>query len=137
MTSPHTCRLIPVLWRRRIRPTISTCQGGAYSTYNWELFFHIPLLIARGLMETSGSPTRGQWLHYVFDPIDASRQPAPQKYWQTGACVHAFTDPQGRIGRLADLDLLADPAQIRASAAARNRCRYGGDDPSDPDGSLA
>lgn len=41
---------------------------GAYSLYNWELFFHIPMLIANRLMQNQKFFDARQWFHYVFNP---------------------------------------------------------------------
>lgn len=57
--------------------------GGAYSLYNWELFFHAPLLIADRLSKNQKFEEAARWFHYIFNPTDASGGPAPQKYWQT------------------------------------------------------
>jgi hypothetical protein len=56
---------------------------GAYSVYNWELFFHAPLLIAVSLSRNQRFEDAQQWFHYIFDPTDASGHPAPQRYWRT------------------------------------------------------
>jgi receptor-binding and translocation channel-forming TcA subunit of Tc toxin/ABC toxin-like protein/neuraminidase-like protein/PA14 domain-containing protein/virulence plasmid A protein len=44
---------------------------GAYSLYNWELFFHAPLLIADRLSKNQRFEEAQQWFHYVFDPTEA------------------------------------------------------------------
>ena len=46
--------------------------GGAYAQYNWELFFHAPLLIAVRLTKNQRFADAQRWLHYIFDPTDAS-----------------------------------------------------------------
>jgi hypothetical protein len=55
---------------------------GAYALYNWEVFFHIPLLLADRLSKTQRFEDAQQWLHAIFDPTDVSPHPAPQKYWR-------------------------------------------------------
>jgi Tc toxin complex TcA C-terminal TcB-binding domain len=57
--------------------------SGAYSSYNWELFFHVPLLIADRLSKNQRFEESQRWFHYIFDPTDASGHPAPQKFWRT------------------------------------------------------
>lgn len=42
----------------------------AYSLYNWELFFHIPLLIADRLCKNQQFEESMHWFHYIFDPLD-------------------------------------------------------------------
>jgi hypothetical protein len=41
---------------------------GAYSDYNWELFFHVPMLIAGRLTAAGRFAEARRWYHYVFDP---------------------------------------------------------------------
>lgn len=41
---------------------------GAYSQYNWELFFHIPLFVAVRLMQNQRFEEARRWFHYIFDP---------------------------------------------------------------------
>ncbi|MCI0564206.1 MAG: neuraminidase-like domain-containing protein, partial [Nitrososphaera sp.] len=55
---------------------------GAYSIYNWELFFHIPLLVADRLSKNQRFEEAQRWFHYIFDPTDVSIHPAPAKYWR-------------------------------------------------------
>jgi hypothetical protein len=58
-------------------------DDGAYAQYNWELFFHAPLLIADRLYKNQRHEAARRWLHFIFDPTDMSGQPAPQRYWRT------------------------------------------------------
>ena len=41
---------------------------GAYSAYNWELFFHIPLLIAERFRKAQRFSEALRWYHFIFDP---------------------------------------------------------------------
>jgi GH18 family chitinase len=54
---------------------------GAYSIYNWELFFHIPLLIATTLSQNQQFADAQKWFHYIFNPTTSSTAPIPQRYW--------------------------------------------------------
>lgn len=56
---------------------------GAYSLYNWELFFHAPLLIADRLNKNQRFEDAQKWFHYIFDPTDRSGERAPARHWQT------------------------------------------------------
>ncbi|WP_117000370.1 insecticidal toxin protein [Desertimonas flava] len=56
--------------------------GGAYSVYNWELFFHVPFTIAVHLSRSGRYAEAMQWLHLLFDPTDTSSQLAPERYWK-------------------------------------------------------
>jgi peptidoglycan hydrolase-like protein with peptidoglycan-binding domain len=57
--------------------------AGAYAPYNWELFFHIPLLIATKLMQNQRFEEAQRWFHFIFDPTDTSGGPVPARYWRT------------------------------------------------------
>lgn len=58
-------------------------DNGAYSVYNWELFFHIPLTIAVKLSTNQRFEEAQKWFHYIFDPTDTSALPAAQRFWRT------------------------------------------------------
>lgn len=53
-----------------------------FGIYNWELFFHMPLLIATRLMQNQRFEEARQWFHTIFDPTDGSSAVAPQRYWK-------------------------------------------------------
>ncbi len=52
-------------------------RSTAYSTYNWELFFHIPLLIAERLHQNQRFEDAMRWLHFVFNPTEGTAS-----YWK-------------------------------------------------------
>ncbi|WP_437951056.1 neuraminidase-like domain-containing protein [Sorangium sp. So ce296] len=54
---------------------------GAYSLYNWELFFHAPLLIALRLMQSGRHAEAQRWFHFIFDPTTGDPDPAPGRFW--------------------------------------------------------
>ncbi|HET9713114.1 MAG TPA: neuraminidase-like domain-containing protein, partial [Pyrinomonadaceae bacterium] len=57
--------------------------SGAYSLYNWELFFHTPLLIADRLSKNQRFEEAMKWFHYIFNPTDSStNEESPQRYWK-------------------------------------------------------
>jgi hypothetical protein len=56
---------------------------GSYSIYNWELFFHAPLLIATKLSQNQRFEEAMQWFHYIFNPTNTTSDPAPARYWIT------------------------------------------------------
>lgn len=58
-------------------------DGGAYALYNWELFFHIPMLIAASLSRNQQFEDARSWFHYIFNPTTSSKVEAPQRYWNT------------------------------------------------------
>ncbi len=51
------------------REIVDFSPEGSYSSYNWELFFHIPLLIAESLSRNQRFEEARNWFHYIFDPI--------------------------------------------------------------------
>jgi hypothetical protein len=57
-------------------------MGGAYSIYNWELFFHAPLLIAIHLSQNQQFQDAQDWFHTIFDPTDDSDGPTPARFWK-------------------------------------------------------
>ena len=57
-------------------------SSGAYSVYNWELFFHVPLTIAINLSKNQRFAEAQRWFHYLFDPTDDSEGPTPERFWK-------------------------------------------------------
>lgn len=82
-------------------------SGGAYSAYNWELFFHAPLVIAIHLSRNQRFEEAQRWFHYIFDPTDTSTGPTPERFWK----VKPFrtTDVQSIEQILVNLATNADP----------------------------
>jgi hypothetical protein len=63
--------------------------GGAYSLYNWELFFHVPLLLATRLGQNGRYEEAMTWFHTIFDPTtSATTEPSPERFWK----VQPFRD---------------------------------------------
>jgi hypothetical protein len=57
-------------------------SSGAYSVYNWELFFHVPFTIAIHLSKNQRFAEAQRWFHYLFDPTDDSEGPTPERFWK-------------------------------------------------------
>jgi hypothetical protein len=70
---------------------------GAYAPYNWELFYHAPLLIGNLLSKNQRFEEARDWYHYIFNPIGVeSVVPGGSpmsKYWITKPFFET-TDPQ-------------------------------------------
>jgi hypothetical protein len=49
-------------------PTVEFGYGTPFGIYNWELFFHAPMLIAGQLSQNLQFEDAMKWYHYVFDP---------------------------------------------------------------------
>ena len=61
-------------------------EFGTYSSYNWELFFHAPFLIATRLSKNGKYAEARKWLHYIFNPLSIEK-PYPNSdstsnFWQ-------------------------------------------------------
>jgi hypothetical protein len=85
--------------------------SGAYSVYNWELFYHAPLTIAIHLSKNQRFAEAQRWLHYVFDPTDDSDGPTPGRFWKVRPFQYA--DVLGIEHIMVNLATGADP-RLRA-----------------------
>ncbi|GAA4235106.1 hypothetical protein GCM10022254_41620 [Actinomadura meridiana] len=65
----------------------------AYADYNWELFFHAPLMVAQRLSANQDFEQAQRWFHFIFDPTnrDYDGDP-PQRYWITKPFFQASSD---------------------------------------------
>lgn len=91
---PPQYPLLPDCYPREV---VDFTPDGAYSPYNWELFFHAPLLIANSLMKNQRFEEAQEWYHFIFNPIGLE-SPVPggrpmSKYWITKPFFET-TDPQ-------------------------------------------
>lgn len=81
--------------------------GSAYSLYNWEIFFHVPMLLAARLSQNQRFADAMRWYHYVFDPTDDSNELTTQRFWK----VLPFRDVEKqRIDQM--LAILGDPSKV-------------------------
>ena len=81
--------------------------SGAYSIYNWELFFHAPLMIAVQLSQGQQFQDAQNWFHTIFDPSDDSAGPTPARYWKLAPFQYADVTSIGEI--LVNLSTGEDP----------------------------
>jgi hypothetical protein len=49
-------------------PTVEFGYGTTFGAYNWELFFHLPMLVAGKLSQNLKFEDAMRWYHFVFDP---------------------------------------------------------------------
>jgi hypothetical protein len=70
------------------REYVDFSPSGAYSSYNWELFFHAPWLVATRLKTNMRFEEARKWFHYVFDPTarpgadtPLQEQQPTQRFW--------------------------------------------------------
>lgn len=66
---------------------VDFAYDGAYSQYNWELFFHIPMLIAQRLSDNQQFEDAQKWYHYIFDPTSNADEAgnitgSKQRFWK-------------------------------------------------------
>ena len=57
--------------------------SGAYSIYNWELFFHVPFFIANKLSQNQRFEEAMKWYQYIFNPTSSENYPEPKRFWIT------------------------------------------------------
>ena len=81
-------------------------EGGPYSQYNWELFFHAPLIVAERLMQNQRFEEAMRWFQYIFDPTETVGK-CPQRFWK----IKPFTeyDKETSIVRMMDMLNGGDP----------------------------
>ncbi|HEX5026613.1 MAG TPA: neuraminidase-like domain-containing protein, partial [Agriterribacter sp.] len=68
---------------------------GAMSFYNWELFFHIPMLIAERLSNNQQFEDAQKWYHFIFNPLDRSSEASPNKFWQFKPFFELYGEGEG------------------------------------------
>lgn len=60
---------------------IDTGTSGPYAVYNWELLYHIPIMIAVHLSQNQRFAEAQNWFHLIFDPtFTDSRSPTGSRY---------------------------------------------------------
>jgi hypothetical protein len=91
--------------------------GGPYANYNWELLYHIPVMIAVHLSNNQRFAEAQKWFHLVFDPTNTdSTVPTPERFW-TSFVFRKGDAPIQNINTLINLLSDTDPAQAKARAA--------------------
>jgi hypothetical protein len=90
---------------------IDVSTSGPYSNYNWELFFHIPLMVATHLSKNQRFAEAQRWFHYIFDPTSNNPSLDPsRRFWN----FLAFRDPDNSM-RIEDIvRLLSTPVDNSA-----------------------
>ena len=108
--------------------------GGAYSLYNWEIFYHIPMTIATHLSNNQRYEEAMRWFHLIFDPTDDSDGSTPERFWKVKPfqktdvkliedILHNLAsgaDAETRENTLAAIDALED-SPFRPHVVARYR----------------
>lgn len=93
--------------------------SGTTSIYNWELFFHTPMLIAKRLSDNQQFADARKWFHYIFDPtstIDDTGVPTGIKarFWRFRPFYDIAAGPS--IATLDDLLLQINASNLAALA---------------------
>lgn len=87
--------------------------NGANGIYFWELFFHMPFLVAWRLNIEMRLKESTEWLHYIFNPledeVEGSRQVGKPRYWNS----RPITERPPAVARM--LTTPTDPDAIAAS----------------------
>jgi hypothetical protein len=81
---------------------VDFAPAGFMSQYNWELFFHAPLLIATRLSANQRFEEAQRWFHLIFDPTDTSPGEVPARFWQTRP-LHELSRGGALPQRLSDI----------------------------------
>lgn len=92
---------------------IDFAYDGAYSIYNWEVFFHIPLMIAIHLSQNQKFQDAQSWFHYIFNPTDNSPGPTPERFWKVNP--FQYTDVRLIEQILVNLSTNQDPQLHKAT----------------------
>jgi hypothetical protein len=71
---PHGLSNIPIAG-------VSFDYAEAYAAYYWELYFHLPLLIATRLHADQQFEHAQRWFHLVFDPTAGRSGDPDKRYW--------------------------------------------------------
>ncbi|WP_156437542.1 MULTISPECIES: neuraminidase-like domain-containing protein [Burkholderia] len=83
--------------------------SGANGLYFWELFFHVPFLIASRFASERQFDQSQKWLRYIFDPAAGQKDNGAPLYWNVRPLVDA-------VGHLSHL--LGDPLDPDTQAYA-------------------
>ena len=63
--------------------TIDVSPAGPYANYNWELMYHIPIMVAVHLSKNQRFAEAQKWFHLVFDPTsNDSTISGSARYWR-------------------------------------------------------
>lgn len=95
---------------------IDVSIGGPYANYNWELLYHIPVMVAVHLSNNQRFAEAQNWFHLVFDPTSTDTSvPPPERFWKSFV-FRSELDIQNintLLTLLSTPDTQLDPAQIQ------------------------
>jgi hypothetical protein len=87
--------------------------------YNWEVFFHAPLLIADQLSKQHKFEDAVLWLQYVFDPTNGGNSSDPKRFFK----FRVFKDLDLHKQVIDDLTALAQLAHASGTTADNNKVK--------------
>jgi hypothetical protein len=96
---------------------IDVSIGGPYANYNWELLFHIPVMIAVHLSGNQRFAEAQKWFHLVFDPTSTDTTvPPPERFWKSFVfrTGQGIQDINTLVALLSTPDSQLSAAQIQA-----------------------
>lgn len=70
------------VWKPYPSEDIDFTLAGAYSIYNWELFFHIPMLLANRLSKNQKFEEAIRWYQFIFNPSTHDADSDIRRFWQ-------------------------------------------------------
>ncbi|WP_338926613.1 insecticidal toxin complex protein TccB [Mycetohabitans endofungorum] len=79
---------------------------GANGLYFWELFFHLPFLVATRFASEQQFDPAQRWLHYIFDPARSKKGDVPA-YWNVRPLVAGEQDESRSVNAPLDPDAQA------------------------------
>jgi hypothetical protein len=94
--------------------------GSTFGVYNWEVFFHLPMLIAGKLSADQRFAEAQQWFHTIFDPIEVVDLPgetAASKFWR----IRPFVEQAAALSKNQFLIMLGIGATKAEKEAAIER----------------
>ncbi|TNH44190.1 neuraminidase-like domain-containing protein [Photorhabdus luminescens] len=88
--------------------------NGANNIYFWELFFHVPYLVAYQLNASQQYQDAQNWLHYIFNPGVKNKANGSLSYWNC-SLLEVFQDSSVQLKGLQDPDAIAyaDPVHYK------------------------
>ncbi len=108
--------------------------GGAYSDYNWEIFFHIPLLIADKLSADQRYAEAQRWYHAIFNPLHpiGPAEAGSARLWRVKPFVlQSLSQEQDQLEAMLGIDV-TDDEQIAATTDFTNQVEDWLANPFDP-----
>jgi Tc toxin complex TcA C-terminal TcB-binding domain/Neuraminidase-like domain len=106
--------------------------SGAYSIYNWEIFFHTVSLIARQLRQNNKFAEAIRWLQFVFDPTNRESEYGNLRYWKIKPFMKDVTE--GSIQKLMQMlsGTSTDPIEVEKREELKKQIEEWRDHPFDP-----